>query len=303
MSIGMELTFLGTSCMVPTKHRNVSGMFLQFRDQGILFDCGEGTQRQMNIAGIKRTSVTRILLSHWHGDHVSGLIGLIQTLGHEENGPTLHIYGPAQTKQRMSHLFNTCIFGNKVDIVVHEMDPVKLERIEDQEEFEIFAAPLDHEVPCIGYRFVEKDRHNIDKDKMQILGLRSGPHMAQLKEGKSVVVNKKKISPKDIITVIKGRSLAYVPDTVLCKGAMDLAEDADLLVSEATYGHDEEEKADKHFHLTARQAAQLASQSGAKKLFLTHFSQRYADVSKIEDDAKMVFPNTICAQDFMRINV
>lgn len=294
---------MGTSCMVPTKQRNVSGLFLQWKDEGVLFDCGEGTQRQMNIAGIKRTSVTRILISHWHGDHVSGLIGLIQTLGHEENAPKLHVYGPKETKMRLGHLFHTCIFGNNVDITVHEIDIKKLGKIEDQEEFEIWAAPMDHDIPCVGYSFVEKDRHNIDKDKMKELGLKPGPHMADLKDGKAITIGKKKIHPKDIITVIKGRRFTVIPDTAECKGAFDLCEDADMVVCEATYGHDEEEKARKHFHMTSRQAAQLASQTNAKQLFLTHFSQRYSDMSKVEDDAKMIFPNTVCAQDFMKVKI
>ena len=299
----MELTFLGTSCMVPTKERNVSSFYLSFRNEGILFDCGEGTQRQMNIVGIKRTSVTRILLSHWHGDHVSGLIGLIQTLGNEENTPTLHVYGPQETKLRMAHLFNTCIFGNKIDIIVHEVHPKQLEKIEDCAEFEIWAAPLNHSIPCIGYIFVEKDRHNIDKKKMNILGIKEGPHVAELKAGKSIVYNKKKIYPKDMLITIPGKRVAYIADTAVCKSTMDLANHADILVCESTYSHTHQEKAEKYCHLTATQAAQIASQSDAKKLYLTHFSQRYGGINQIEEDAKAIFPNSICARDFLRVTI
>src|SRR3989338_9727828 len=106
----MELTILGSSSMVPTKERNVSGYFLCFEKEGILFDCGEGTQRQMNIVGIKRTAVTKILLTHWHGDHVSGVIGLLQTIGNENPAAKISIYGPPETKKRVSHMLETCIF-------------------------------------------------------------------------------------------------------------------------------------------------------------------------------------------------
>ena len=121
----MEITFLGTSCMVPTKERNVSGIFLRFKSEGILFDCGEGTQRQMNIAGLKRTTVNKILISHWHGDHVSGIIGLIQTLGNDlanlgQEAPVIKVFGPKETKTRIDHMMQTCIFDSKVDLVVEE---------------------------------------------------------------------------------------------------------------------------------------------------------------------------------------
>ena len=124
----MEITFLGTSCMVPTKDRNVTGIFLDYKGKGILIDCGEGTQRQMNIAGINRNSVSYILLSHWHGDHVSGLIGLIQTIGNQnaqnEDVPVLHIFGPRETEERIEHMLKTCIFdSNKMRLEIHELHP------------------------------------------------------------------------------------------------------------------------------------------------------------------------------------
>ncbi|MFQ5475351.1 MAG: MBL fold metallo-hydrolase, partial [Candidatus Nanoarchaeia archaeon] len=119
----MQITFLGTSSMVPTKERNVSGIFLEYRGEGILLDCGEGTQRQMNMTGIKRTSVKKVLLSHWHGDHVSGLIGLIQTLGNAEENARLMIFGPKGTKKRMEHMMNCAAFENKVELVIEELDP------------------------------------------------------------------------------------------------------------------------------------------------------------------------------------
>ena len=150
----MQLTFLGTSSMVPTKERNVPSVFLQFKDQGILFDCGEGTQRQMNIAGIKRTNVTKILISHWHGDHVAGLIGLLQTLGNEEELPRLEIYGPKDTKKRMAYLLRSCFFDVAVDLHVKDLKGKKLTRFFENEDFAIECAELEHKIPCMGYVFI-----------------------------------------------------------------------------------------------------------------------------------------------------
>ena len=120
--MALEITFLGTSSMVPTKDRNVQSIHLEYRGEGILLDCGEGTQRQMNIAGINRTKVKKILITHWHGDHVSGLIGLIQTLGNSKDVSELSIYGPPGTKKSMSHLLETCIFDLTVDLNIVELD-------------------------------------------------------------------------------------------------------------------------------------------------------------------------------------
>jgi len=117
----MQITFLGTSCMVPTKERNVTGLFLKYKGEGILFDCGEGTQRQMNITGINRNDVTKILISHWHGDHVGGLMGLIQTLGNRDEPPTIDLYGPKGTKEFIKHLYKGCVFEARVNLRVHEV--------------------------------------------------------------------------------------------------------------------------------------------------------------------------------------
>lgn len=300
----MQLTFLGTSCMVPTKERNVSGLFLSYKTDGILFDCGEGTQRQMNICGIKRTKVTKILISHWHGDHVSGIIGLIQTLGNNENPQNLEIYGPIGTKEKMDHLLNSCIFDQRVNIKIKEIDPKReLVKIFENDDFIIETAELSHKVPCIGYAFIEKDKIRIKKAYLDKHNIPQGKHMKDLQNGKDIEINGKVVKADDATYKKKGRKISYIADTVPCKGIIELAEDADVMICESAYASKLENKAEQYYHMTAEQAGLMANQAGAKRLILTHFSQRYKNVQEIEEDARVVFNNVTCAEDFMRINL
>ncbi len=301
----IEITFLGTSAMVPTKERNVTGIFLSYNNEGILLDCGEGTQRQMNIAGINRNRVKRILVSHWHGDHVSGIVGLLQTMANKENNPTVHIYGPKGTEEHVKHMLKMVIFDVQIEIKVHELLPKKDEMLkaEETEDYLIECAALDHKIPCIGYSFTEKDRLNIDTAKQKKLGVRDGPHLRKIKEGKTIKYKGNEIKPEDMTYLVEGKKITYVADTSKCKACIMLAENADLLISESVYAADMQDKAEQYKHLTAADAATIASQADAKKLILTHFSQRYKTVEQIEEDAKTIFPDTRCAFDLMKVKV
>ena len=305
----IELSFLGTGSMVPTKDRNVIGMFLSYKNKGLLFDCGEGTQRQMNIAGINRNKVNYVFLSHWHGDHVSGLIGLIQTLGNQnsqnDERPTLHIFGPRETKERMEHMLKTCIFENKVLLEIHEIIPQRNEilKILDDEDFYIETALLDHSVTCLGYSFVEKDTRRIDMNKLKKYGLSDGPLIGRLQNGETVEHEKKSIDPDNVSTIRKGLKITFILDTGLCENAINLAKDCDLLVCEATYSSELGDKAENYKHMTARDAAMLASNANAKRLIITHISQRYKTSSEVLDDAKSVYSNVEVAHDFMKVKL
>ncbi len=299
----MQITFLGTSCMVPTKERNVSSVFLSFKTEGILFDCGEGTQRQMNIAGIKRTRVTKILVSHWHGDHVSGIIGLLQTMGNDENPPRVEIFGPKGTMEHMKSIMNACVFESRVNLKVHELDPEGVETCFEGSEFLIECAYLKHNTPCLAYSFVEKDRRRVKMNYLKRKGVREGPHLKKLQEGRPITYKGEKIEVDDATELVKGRKVAYVMDTRPCNNAVEISRDADILICECAYAHDLEDKARKYKHLTAKEAAMIAGNAGAKKLCLTHFSQRYKDTRAICDDASETFPEVVCAKDFMKINL
>lgn len=301
--MAFEITFLGTASMVPTKERNVQGIYLDYKGEGILIDCGEGSQRQMNIAGINRLKVKKVLVSHWHGDHVSGLIGLIQTLGNTEEPGKLTVFGPKGTKERMHHLLQSCIFDLRIDIDIKEVDAKKKEVIFENEDYEIEAAALDHSVPCLGYTFKEKDTRKINLEKAKKLGIPEGPLLGKIQKGESVKVKDKIIHPEDVSAVKHGKKVAFIMDTALTDNCYALAEGADVLISEATFESSKAEKAKEFKHLTAEQVALVANNSGVKKLFLTHFSQRYKSLADLEEEAKGFFEETTLAYDFLKIKM
>jgi len=296
----MQVLFLGTSSMVPTKERNQSSVLISYKNEGILVDCGEGTQRQLKIAGIKLTSITKILISHWHGDHVLGLPGLIQSMAASDYNKVLEIYGPKNTKEFFRNMFKTFIFDRKIDIKINE---IHNDIFFQNDEFVLEAKPLEHGIETLGFGFIEKDRRKIEMGRVKKFGLKEGPLIGKLQEGKSVILKGNKINPDDVSTVVKGRKITIISDTSPCKNADLLAKDSDLLVCEATYASALEEKSMEYSHMTSKQAAELANRSNTKRLVLTHFSARYKNTMEIEEDARNYFDNAVCAQDFMKINL
>jgi len=293
-----EIVFLGTSSMVPTKERNHSSFFLGFRAEGILFDCGEGTQRQLKIAGINPNRITKILISHWHGDHTLGIPGLLQTLAANKYDKTLKIYGPKGTKKSINYILKTFAFINSISMEIFE---IKKTRFYENDEYALEAYPLEHKIPCLGFRFVEKDITKVDMAKAKKLGLSEGPIIGKLQSGKSVIVKGRNIKPSDVTYIQKGRTLGYIADTNRCENCSKIAKDADILISESTFESKLDEKAEDYTHMTARDAAMVAAGADAKKLILTHFSQRYTSVEDLQEEAKTYFPNSVCAYDFMKI--
>lgn len=295
----IDLIFLGTSCMQPTKARNHPSFLLSFKEENILFDCGEGVQRQMRLAGIKPAKVTRLLISHWHGDHVFGIPGLMSAMGTDQYAKKLYIYGPKGTKKFFSNLFKSFVAKG---IIEHEIKEVSSGIFYENDDFKLLAEPLKHSAPCVGYSFIEKDRLRITVAEADKLGLK-GPILGRLQKGEDIVFKGQKILVKDITTLVKGRKVSYIADTVPCSGADKLAKNSDLLVSEGTHLSDIEEKADKYMHLTIKDAAIIASKNNAKKLVITHISPRYKSYMEIIEEARTYFDNSIIAEDFMKIKV
>ncbi len=295
----IEVLFLGTGCMQPTKNRNHSGVLVSYGKENILFDCGEGIQRQMRIAGIKPAKITRLCISHWHGDHVFGIAGLLSTMGADKPDKKLMIYGPSGTKKYLDHLLQS--FAAK-DIIEHEVVEIRGGMFFENEEFRLEAQPLKHSVLCYGFSLIEKNRRKINMAKAEKLGLK-GPILGQLQEGKMAVIGGKKIQPDEVSTIIQGKKISYIADTMPCNGATILAENCDFLISEGTHLDEIKEKSEKYMHLTVKEAALIASENNAKKLVVTHLSQRYKDASQVLEEAKTYFNNVVVAEDFMRFKV
>jgi ribonuclease Z len=265
-----------------------------------LIDCGEGTQRQMKIAGVKLTKITKILLSHWHGDHVLGLPGLIQSLGALDYNKTLKIFGPIGTKKYLGNMLSAFVLDKRIKIDVYDISQARFYEADD---FYLEAYELKHGIRCLGYSFIEKNRRKIDIEKVKQLKIPEGPLVGKLQMNKPIVFNGRKISPDEVSYIVKGKKLSFICDTLLCENCYNLAKDADVLVCEAVYSSKLEEKAEEYKHLTAKQAGLVANKANAKKLILTHFSARYKNTQEIEEDARNVFDNVICAQDLMKIKV
>ena len=296
----MQIVFLGTSSMVPTKERNQISVFLSYGSEGILFDCGEGTQRQFKIAGISLTKVTKILISHWHGDHVLGLPGLMQSLSSLEYSGRLEIYGPVGTKEKMEYMFKSFMFDRKLNFEVRE---VTFGVFFENDDFNLEAYALEHGIATLGYSFLEKDKRKIDMKRVKKLGIPQGPLLGKLSQGTPIEINGEKISPEDATYIEPGKKVAFITDTLLCDACFKAAENADLLICEATYSSKLSGKSEEYGHMTAKQSAEIANKANAKQLVLIHFSARYKNTDEIEEDARNIFNNTICAHDFMKIEL
>jgi ribonuclease Z len=294
-NIYMKITFLGTACMQPTKERNLQGIFVSHKEDTLLVDCGEGTQRQLRIAKLKPTKITRILITHVHVDHTLGLGGLVRYLDANGFTDTLEIYGPKGIKETCKCLI-TGLPGSPTF-------PIKIKEIStglvfESKNLEVHAAKLNHGIDCVGYSIKEKDRLKINLKYLAKFGLTQDKILGKLQEGKDIVWNGKKITAKKGTTLIEGKKVSFVLDTAYCKNAVKISKNSDLLVCESTFSEKDKANAKEKKHLTSVDAARIAKESKSKKLVLTHFSQRYKEVLELKKEAKKVFKNVHCSNDF-----
>lgn len=296
----IKITFLGTSDAVPSIERNHTSVLLSYRNENILVDCGEGTQRQFRKAKLNICKVTRILITHWHGDHVLGIPGLLQSLATNEYKGVLHVYGPEGTKIFLSELLKIFNFRRSYKIEVEEVTGKFLET----DDFCISAEKMTHTIPCNSYVFVKKGKRRIDKAKLKEEKIPSGIFLKKLKEGKDIVYNGKKYYAKKMTFSEEDKKISFILDTSFNKKIIPFAKNSDLLICESTFSSELEKKAGEYKHLTSSQAAKVAKESNSKKLFLTHISQRYEnDKKKILGEAKKIFKNSFIAEDFMNVEI
>ncbi|WP_042419312.1 ribonuclease Z [Streptacidiphilus anmyonensis] len=297
-----ELVVLGTASQVPTRHRNHNGYLLRWDGEGLLFDPGEGTQRQMLHAGVSAHDITRICVTHFHGDHCLGLPGVIQRINLDKVPYPVPVHYPASGERFFERLRHASAFYESAELrpepVSGEGGPLKATGRE-RTPFALEAARLSHPVESYGYRLVEPDGHRLLPERLRAHGI-SGPDVGRLqREGRLGDV-----TLGDVSETRRGQRAAFIMDTRLCAGVHALAEGADLLVIEATFLDADEHLAEEHGHLTAAQAARVAAEAGVRTLVLTHFSQRYPDLETHLAEARRHFDGEIViAADLMRIPV
>ncbi|RME55364.1 ribonuclease Z [Candidatus Woesearchaeota archaeon] len=296
----IDVVFLGTGSMVPTSTRNHSGVFLRYKDEGLLFDCGEGIQRQLRIAKVSPARITRIFISHWHGDHVLGIPGLIQSMAANHYNRKLRIYGPKGTKEFVRKILNAFICEDKVQMEVVDL---KNNDVVKADGFKVRATELKHSATTMAYEFIEDDVRKINMAYLKKHNVSPGPILKKLQQGKDITINGKRIKVSEATTIKKGKKVVFINDTAFCEDCVKAAKGADLLICESTFDESFEEKAKDYMHLTSTQAARIAKLANVKKLILTHFSQRYKSVLKLKNQAKKIFKNVETAKDFLKISL
>lgn len=291
-----DLTILGCSSQQPTRHRNHGAYLLRLNDEGLLFDPGEGTQRQFIFANVAPTCVTRIFVSHFHGDHCLGLGSILMRLNLDKVIHPIHCYYPASGKKYFDRLRFGTIYHEMIHVIEHPVSQAGL--VEDDGKLRIEADFLEHGVENIGWRISEPDQRKFDKNKLDENGVK-GLLIKELQEKGQVYVNGRIVTLDDVSWIRKGDVFSVVIDTLPCKGALNIARGATMLLCESTYLEEHRDLARQHHHLTARQAAMIAKEAGAKELILTHFSARYQYHKAFENEARAVFPNTHAADDLL----
>ncbi|MEF8937853.1 MAG: ribonuclease Z [Halovenus sp.] len=301
----MRLTFLGTSGAVPTTERNPSALLVEREGDRLLFDCGEGTQRQM-MRFETGFDVEHIFVTHLHGDHVLGLPGLLQTWDFNEREKPLTIHAPAGTRSTIEGLVSATGDTPSYPIRITQDNPGDV--VLDAGEYEVRTFDVTHRTNAVGYVLVEDDRKGrFDRQKAEEeLGLSPGPEYSKLHRGQPVEHEGRTIQPEEVVGPPRpGRTFVYTGDTRPVEQTIEVAEDADLLVHDATFGDDHHDRAKQTAHSTAREAATVARDAGAKRLALTHLSTRYTGRGwELENQAEEVFDGRVfMADDGMRVEI
>ncbi len=296
-----ELVVLGTASQVPTRLRSHNGYLLRWDGEGLLFDPGEGAQRQMLLAGVSATDVTRICLTHFHGDHCLGVPGVLQRLSLDQVAHPVDAYYPASGREYFARLRHACAF--------HETAVLRERPVERDGELvragfgTLSAYRLVHGVDAYGYRLVEPDGRRMLPDRLATYGI-AGPAVGRLQREGSIEVGGRTVTADEVSQARPGQRFGFVMDTRLCDGVFAVAEGVDLLVIESTFADGDADLAWRYGHLTAGQAGRVAAESGVRTLVLTHFSQRYPDPAVFADEARRHFDGElVVAADLMRVPV
>src|ERR1043166_7742165 len=305
----LSVTFLGTSAARPTVERNVSAMALVREGETLLFECGEGTQRQMMRYGVS-FALSKIYFTHFHADHFLGVIGLIRTLGLQTREEPMHLYGPKGAKRLLKQAIELGVERVPFEINITEVKPGDvLPEFTDRQgsDYDIHVFATEHGGSSVGYALKEHERRGrFDVEKAKAAGIPEGPLWGKLTKGEAVTLsNGPTFQPSDFVGPRRpGRLVVFTGDTRPCAGVVDAAQGADLLIHEATFGEEEKDRAKETGHSTAREAAQVALAAKGRRLVLSHVSARYSiSAEELVKEAREVFRETTVAKDGMTIEI
>ncbi|MEM2367819.1 MAG: ribonuclease Z [Candidatus Bathyarchaeia archaeon] len=302
--MNLKVIFLGTAGSVPTPKKSLPAILIRRKGEQLLFDCGEGVQRQMIMAGASFNRKMKVFITHMHGDHVLGLPGLVQTMALLDRDKKLEIYGPPGIRRFMESIRETVQFGLTFPIEIHEIHNAG--KVCEEEEYVVEAVWANHVIPSLAYALVEKPRPGkFYPEKARALGVPEGPLWSKLQHGNEVrLPNGKIVKPEDVMGPPRpGRKIVYTGDTRPFEGLAAFAADADLLIHDATLDDELAERAYEDGHSTPSQAAENAKNSRAKLLILTHISARYENPKVLLKQARKIFKKTQVAEDFMTLEI
>lgn len=302
--MSLRVIFLGTAGSVPTPKRSLPAILIQRKGEQIMFDCGEGTQRQMIKAKTGFHRKMKVFITHMHGDHVLGLPGLLQTMALLDRERKLEVYGPHGIKRFLEDIRETVQFVLTFPVEIYEIEEAGV--VCDGDEYTVQAVWADHVIPSLAYALVEKPRPGkFYPEKAKALGIPEGPLWSKLQHGHKVKSPEGPVvKPEDVTGPPRpGRKIVYTGDTRPFKGFVKFASDADLLIHDATLDDELAERAQGDGHSTPTQAAENAKKAKVKQLILTHISARYDDTSIILEQAQKIFKNTRVAEDLMKIEI
>ncbi len=302
----IEVTFLGTTAGVPTKARNHPSVAVKYRSEQeyvCLFDCGEGTQRQILSTDINFMRIDDIFITHWHADHFIGIVGMMETMNLEGRKKPLNIYGPEA--QRFVDILEELGYGSKkYEVVAHDAwsEGTAPQILLDMEEFQILSIPVKHSIPAVAYAFAEKDRVKIDKEKAKEIGLPAkGPIFREIKEKGFAVFNGKKMRLQDMSISEKGKRVVYSGDTMPCKNMVTISQGADILIHDSTFFENESDESN-YRHSNFDEVIDISKKAGVKQLVLTHISRRYQNSDELAEKVAG-YDGVKIAKDFMKLTL
>jgi len=295
-----ELVVLGSASQTPTRHRNHNGYLLRWDGHSVLFDPGEGTQRQLLLSGASPSGIGHICITHFHGDHCLGLPGMLQRLSLDQVVHPVEVLFPASGSVYFDRLRHASAYQDHLDV---RPVPVAADGpVSATGPFTIEAVRLDHDPETFGWRVVEPDGIRFLPDRLVELGL-EGPDVGRLATDGALAHDGRRIALDEVSVPRPGQRMAFVMDTGMCDAAVALAGGSDLVVCEATFASHDVALARRYRHLTAADAARVARDAGARRLVITHFSQRYPDVRVLLDEASAVFDDVVAAEDLLVVPV